>query len=173
MTSNLFYNTGIQPEKILDQLYLESQVEKNYYWSPAVPPVFRCDVSPFLKSFFTKFINVPISDAGFLKNFPKSQYPTHKDTFRIVALNMLMVEPNENFITSVYEINLREKKFNQHVVNYVKNQFTILNVSEPHSVMNKTTNSHRIMLSIGIKTHTYTELMDLHSKNKLFNTDIS
>jgi len=169
MTDNLFYHTGIGPEKVLDQLYAESKIEENYYWSPAVPPVFRCDVSPSLRQFFKEFVNVPLADIGFLKTFPNSLYPTHKDAFRITALNMPMGEPNSDFITSAYDIDLLKGTARHFDVNYDMDKFTILNVMSHHSVENKSKDLYRIILSIGIKTHSYTEILQLHREGKLFN----
>jgi len=121
MHDNLFFNTAITPLEILDQLYQEAAVTSNYYESPANPPVMRCDVSQGVREYFKKLITVPFRDCGFLKTPPNSVYPIHKDSFRITALNMLMVDPDKDFNT--FMLNIGPKKIDQLSVPYVKNQF--------------------------------------------------
>jgi len=167
MQNNSFFNTEFTPSEVLDQLYQEASVASNYYASPAKPPVMRCDVSKDVKEYFKKIISVPFRDCGFLKTPPNSVYPVHTDTYRITALNMLMVDTDINFETCVWETNPYQPK--PHVVPYVKDQFMILNVRSPHGVINKSKELHRIILSIGILDHDYASILNLHKENKLFN----
>jgi hypothetical protein len=167
MKDSLFFNTAITPSEILEQLYHEASIDSNYYESPAKPPVLRCDVSQDVRKYFEKLISVPFRDCGFLKTPPKSVYPIHKDTFRITALNMLMVDVDINFETCMWEVNSNQT--NRHVVPYVKDQFMIMNVMNSHGVINKSTELHRIILSIGILDYNYDVILNLHKENKLFN----
>lgn len=168
MQDNLFFNSKFTPIDVLDQLYQEASVNDNYYASPAKPPVMRCDVSDDIRKYFKKLIAVPFRDCGFLKIPPNSIYPTHKDSFRLTALNMLMVDANNDFETFMFDIS--SVGASKHSVTYVKNEFTILNVMSLHGVINKSKDLHRIVLSIGIKEYDYATVLNLHKENKLFNS---
>lgn len=167
MQDNLFFNTSIIPVDVLDQLYQEAAVDSNYYKSPANPPVMRCDVSQDVREYFKKLITVPFRDCGFLKTPPDSIYPVHKDTFRITALNMLMVDPDDDFNTFMLDIN--SKGVTRYKVPYVKNQFMMLNVMNPHGVINKSKDVERIVLSIGITDTDYQTCLQKFLKKELFN----
>jgi hypothetical protein len=125
----------------------------------------RCDVSRSLREYFKKFITVPFRDCGFLKTPPNSIYPKHTDSLRITALNMLMVDIDMNFETSIWETTSNT----QHIVPYVRDQFMIMNVMNPHGAINKSKELYRITLSIGILNYDYTDILNLHKENKLFN----
>jgi hypothetical protein len=167
MKDELFFNTGFSPVRILDKLYQEANTEENYYWSPAVPPVMRCDVSDELRSYFKSLINAPFNDCGLLKTYPNTIYPMHKDSFRITALNMTLMDDNPDFLTQV--VGAKFGKVHKYPVTYVKNEFTILNVSQLHHVTNKSQTLTRTILSIGFKECDYSTLLKLHSEGKLFN----
>jgi hypothetical protein len=166
MQDKLFFNTAITPSEILEQLYREAAVESNYYNSPVKPPVFRCDVSKDIREYFKKVITVPFRDCGFLKTPPNSVYPIHRDTLRTAALNMLMVAVDTNFETFMWDANPTQAK--QYIVPYVKDQFMIINVMNPHGVINKSKELHRIILSIGIPDYDYATILNLHKADKLF-----
>lgn len=168
MQNNSFFNTEFTPSKILEQLYQEASVAGNYYASPAKPPVMRCDVSQNLRAYFNKLITVPFRDCGFLKTPPNSTYPVHTDSFRITALNMLMVDFDTTFETCIWDTLTNQTK--RHIVPYVKDQFMIMNVMNPHGVINKNKELQRIILSIGILDYDYATILNLHKENKLFNT---
>lgn len=167
MQDELFFNTGFSPKDILEKLYQESSIENNYYWSPAKPPVMRCDVSQEIRNYFKSLINVPFNDCGFLKTYPKTVYPIHKDSFRIAALNMTLMDDNPDFLTQSMKI--KSGEFHKYSVTYVRNEFTILNVSELHHVINKSQTLTRTIFSIGIKDSDYSTLLKLHLEKKLFN----
>jgi hypothetical protein len=167
MQDELFFNTEFSPTGILDKLYQEASVEENYYWSPAVPPVMRCDVSKEIRDYFKRLINAPFNDCGFLKTYPNSIYPIHKDTFRITALNMTLMDDNPDFTTQVVGVKLGTVY--KYPVTYVKDEFTILNVSQLHNVTNKSQSFTRTILSIGFKECDYATLLRLHLEGKLFN----
>jgi hypothetical protein len=165
MQDDLFFNTTVTPIDILDRLYQESSVDSNYYPSPAKPPVMRCDVSEEVRQYFKKLLAVPFRDCGFLKTPPSSVYPTHRDSFRTTALNMLMVDNNKDFETFMFEDNAT-----RHAVPYAKNEFMILNVMSLHGVINRSKDLHRIVFSIGIPDYDYATILNLHRENKLFKT---
>lgn len=161
MIDNLFKNLNFSPVNILDQLYQESLDTDGYYLSPA--DVLRRDVSENIRKEIAKIINVPFADCGFLKTNPGSKYPVHKDIFRIAAINMPLFEPNDEFKSFVVsKQGLRD-------INYVKDNFLILNVLEFHGVVNYSQTQERIMLSIGIKERSYQDLLDLHDRGLLIN----
>jgi hypothetical protein len=167
MQDNLFFNTAITPFEILDRLYQEAAIESNYYESPADPPVLRCDVSDDLRKYFKKLITVPFRDCGFLKTAPNSVYPIHTDSFRITALNMIMIDPDKDFNTFMLDISPTRVK--RYTIPYVKNQFMMLNVMNYHGVINKSKSVDRIVLSIGIKDIDYQTCLQKFFKKELFN----
>jgi hypothetical protein len=167
MKDELFFNTGFSPVGILEQLYQEASVDENYYWSPAVPPVHRCDVSEEIRNYFKSLINVPFNDCGLLKTYPNTVYPIHKDSFRITALNMTLMDDNPDFTTQVVGVKLGTVY--KYPVTYVKDEFTILNVSQLHHVTNKSQSLTRTILSIGFKDCDYSTLLRLQLEGKLFN----
>jgi hypothetical protein len=167
MQDELFFNTGFSPSAILEKLYQEASIEENYYWSPARPPVMRCDVSEAIRDYFKRLINAPFNDCGFLKTYPNSVYPIHKDTFRITALNMTLMDDNPDFTTQV--VGAKLGTVYKYPVTYVKDEFTILNVSQLHHVTNKSQSLTRTILSIGFKDCDYSTLLRLHLEGKLFN----
>jgi hypothetical protein len=167
MQDTLFFNTEITPIEILDQLYQEASIDSNYYKSPANPPVMRCDVSQDVRDYFKNLIAVPFRDCGFLKTPPNSVYPLHKDSFRITALNMLMVDQDDDFDT--FMLGISPNKVRRYSVPYVKNQFTLMNVMNPHGVVNKSQKNERIVLSIGIKDIDYQTCLEKFLKKELFN----
>lgn len=167
MKDELFFNTGFSPTGILDKLYQEASVEENYYWSPAVPPVMRCDVSGDIRSYFKSLINVPFNDCGFLKTYPNTIYPMHKDSFRISAINLPMFEETIGFESNV--LNIHVKPPNLEPIPYRTHEFMLLNVMRPHMVANKTLNKNRIMLSMGFKNNSYEEMRELFKSGKLLN----
>jgi hypothetical protein len=170
MKDSLFFNTAITPSEILEQLYHEASVDSNYYESPAKPPVMRCNVSQDVRKYFEKLINVPFRDCGFLKTSPDSVYPIHKDSFRITALNMLMVDTDKEFETFMLDVSL--SGVNRYSIPYVKNQFTMLNVTNYHGVINKSKNVERIVLSIGIVDIDYQTCLQKFLKKELFNVTL-
>lgn len=167
MQDDFFLNTEISPKEIIDQLYFESSIESNYYLSPASIPVKRCDVSKDIRKYFEKFITIPFADCGFLKTYPKTRYPMHKDEFRIAALNMIMMDQNTDFETTV--MNVENGKIEKYQVIYEKDKFTILNVMKLHGVLNKSSSLTRTVLSIGFKEHDYFSVVKLFQNKKLFN----
>lgn len=167
MQDDFFLNTGISPKEIIDQLYFEASIDSNYYLSPAEIPVKRCDVSKDIRSYFEKFLSIPFADCGFLKTYPNTRYPMHKDEFRISALNMTMMEESSEFETTV--MNIGKGQFERYFVPYQKDNFIILNVARLHGVLNKSNTLTRTVLSIGFKNHDYFTMVKLFQNKKLFN----
>lgn len=167
MLDSHFYCTSITPSKeVLELLYNEASIDKNYYLSPARPPVLRCDVSLEIRKYFSNFFNIEFSDCGFLKSIPKFIYPTHTDSFRITALNMPMFDDNNLFESYVIDMS---NPIIKKPIYYKKDYFTILNVMKYHGVINHSQAESRIMLSIGIKNISYDKILDMYKKNQLLN----
>jgi hypothetical protein len=91
----------------------------------------------------------------------------HKDSFRITALNMTLMDDNPDFVTQV--IGVKFGKVHKYPVTYVRNEFTILNVSQLHHVTNKSQTLTRTILSMGFKECDYSTLLRLQLEGKLFN----
>lgn len=152
------------PIHLLEMIYDEASCSENYYLSPV--NVLRCDVSQKLRSELARIVNVPFTCCGFLKTPPLTSYPLHTDKYRIAAINMPLFDNTPGFNS----YNLIKTKLE--TINYQKNYFTMLNVTKPHGVSNKNLSEERIMLSIGIKNHSYNSLKDMHDRMELLNVVI-
>jgi len=142
-------------------MYYEASCVDNYYLSPV--NVLRCDASPYLRIELSKVINAPFTCCGFLKTLPMALYPPHTDKFRIAAINMPLFEETYGFDSSMFTGQKME------AVNYKTNYFTMLNVTKTHYVKNQNPDKERIMLSIGFKNNSYTDLKEMHYKKELIN----
>jgi hypothetical protein len=162
--NDFYLKLNYSPLHLLDAIHQEASQSSNYYLSPV--GVLRCDVSDFLNNELRKIINVPIADCGFLKTQPGQAYPIHKDVFRIAAINMPLFDNTEEFQSFVF-VNGQFK-----LIDYSLNSFTMLNVCEFHGVKNKSTSSDRIILSIGIKSHSYKDLKHMFNNNELLNITV-
>jgi hypothetical protein len=149
------------PVHILDTIYGEALCAENYYLSPA--NVLRCDASVYLRTELSKIINVPFTCCGFLKTLPMTSYPIHADIFRITAINMPLFEETVGFECGMFTGRAMDP------VGYKTNYFTMLNVTRPHYVKNQNPDSERIMLSLGFKNNSYSELKEMHHKKELIN----
>jgi hypothetical protein len=158
---NYFLFLNYTPTHLLDTMYDEASRSDNYYLSPV--NVLRCDVSTYLRTELSKIINAPFFDCGFLKTPPLKTYPIHVDKFRIAAINMPMFEETEGFDSSMFTGKKME------AIAYKTNYFTMLNVTKPHYVKNQNPDSERIMLSLGFKNNSYSELKEMYHKKELIN----
>lgn len=159
-----FYFLNFSPTTLLDEMYYESSIDKNYYLSPA--GVTRSDVGKFVRENLKKIINVEFHDCGYLKTMPKQMYKPHIDIFRIAALNMPLFDNIREFRSFVIANN------NFHNIEYKRNFFTLLNVEKMHGSFNNHTQEQRIILSIGFKHTSYSKLLELYNCNRLLNYDV-
>lgn len=167
MLENYFLNLNYSPIHLLEQMYYEAMQDSNYYLSPV--QVLRCDVSTSLRKELSKIINVPFADCGFLKTKSNNNYKLHVDAFRISAVNMPMFNQEPGFESKFLVIENAKSRFES--IDYSKDMFTLMNVTKPHCVENKST-SDRFVLSIGIKEHSYDHLLNLHKESKLLNVTL-
>lgn len=158
---NYFLSLNYSPIHLIEQMKIESSIAENYY--PSSVGVFRCDVSSELRNELTKIINVPFADCGFLKTKPGQRYKPHVDTFRIAAINMTLY--NNPRSSRSYVVSPTG------VVNigYIQHCLTLLNVMNIHGVENKNETAERIILSIGIKEYSYSQLEAMHNCGELLN----
>jgi hypothetical protein len=161
MNNDSFLQLNYSPVHLLEIMYDEASRSDNYYLSPV--NVLRCDVSTYLRTELSKIINAPFFDCGFLKTPPLKTYPIHVDKFRIAAINMPMFEETEGFDSSMFTGKKME------AIAYKTNYFTMLNVTKPHYVKNQNPDSERIMLSLGFKNNSYSELKEMYHKKELIN----
>ena len=158
---NYYIFLNYTPIHLLETMYDEASRSDNYYLSPV--NVLRCDVSTYLRTELSKIINAPFFDCGFLKTPPLKTYPIHVDKFRIAAINMPMFEETEGIDSSMFTGKKME------AIAYKTNYFTMLNVTKPHYVKNQNPDSERIMLSLGFKNNSYSELKEMYHKKELIN----
>ena len=156
-----YFLTAYSPTHLLSMMYDEASREDNYYLSPV--NVLRCDVSDDLRTELTKIINIPFADCGFLKTKPQETYPIHVDKFRVSAINMPLFDNIEGFDALIFNGRNLES------IEYKTNYFTILNVMKHHCVKNDNLERERIMLSIGFKDDSYSDLLSKYKKGILLN----
>ena len=101
-----------------------------------------------------------IDDAGFFKNDPGWNYRIHKDSKRLAAVNMLMVENSNNFCALVYDDNFKNKE----IIPYACNKLLLLNTKKFHSVSNNSQTDVRYLLSLGSTEESFESI-----KNKFKN----
>ncbi len=167
MLENYFSNLKYSPNHLLEQMYYEASQCENYYLSPV--GVLRCDVSDSLRKELSKIINVPFADCGFLKTTSNQTYKLHVDVFRISAINMPMYIQESEFESKFLILENADGRFEK--IDYDKDTFTLINVMKPHMVTNNSVKD-RVVLSIGIKGHSYKQLLQLHKEGILLNATI-
>ena len=120
----------------------------------------RSDISKELRCLIQDVMPFKINDAGFFKNDPGWNYHIHKDTKRLAAVNMLMVENSNNFYAFVYDDNFKNKE----IIPYAYNKLVLLNTKKFHSVSNKSQTEVRYLLSLGSTEESFESI-----KNKFKN----
>lgn len=91
---------------------------------------------------------------GFFKNEPGWTYPLHKDAVRYTAINILLVEPCDEFNVYFYSDDLKTKM----LVPYLKDEPLLINTKKLHMVSNTSLDKTRYVLSIGCTDQTYDEV---------------
>ena len=82
----------------------------------------RSDISKELSLLIQDVMPFKIDDAGFFKNDPGWNYRIHKDSKRLAAVNMLMVENSNNFCALVYDDNFKNKDSIKTVINILREE---------------------------------------------------
>jgi len=116
----------------------------------------RINFNSTLLSQIMKFVPFKISDCGVFKNVPKWEYPMHKDKFRQCALNMILVDNDNEFESLIHDESGRQIG----KIPYVKNQWILLNTKKFHSVKNNSSTLIRFVVSIGCTTENYYTIRD-------------
>lgn len=161
MSDTNFIDLDYSPVDLLDELYAHVK-HGEFYISPS--NVYRSDITGSLRDKLQLLINAEFTDCGILRSDPNSIYSYHIDEFRICAINMLMVEPNDSHVTRAM-VGTKPTR-----VNYRQNYFMMLNVMQLHMTMNKHATDYRYVLSLGFKKNTYENMLEMHKSNKLINT---
>lgn len=143
--------------KFIDNLYKELSGAS---WYTSRLGQCRSDISKELRCLIQDVMPFKISDAGFFKNDPGWEYRIHKDSERLAAVNMLMVENSNNFYAVVYNNNLKNKE----IIPYTRNKLVLLNTKQFHSVSNKSQSEVRYLLSLGSTEESFESI-----KNKFKN----
>ena len=120
----------------------------------------RSDISKELSLLIQDVMPFKIDDAGFFKNDPGWNYRIHKDSKRLAAVNMLMVENSNNFCALVYDDNFKNKE----IIPYACNKLLLLNTKKFHSVSNNSQTDVRYLLSLGSTEESFESI-----KNKFKN----
>lgn len=154
--TNIKLNDDIIVELVTLARTSEFYLSKGKFW--------RYDITGEIKDKLQSIFSFEFSDCGFLKTMPNQTYMWHKDNTRISAINVLLVEPNKDFVTSF--LNDENVMVN---VEYRPHVFTLFNVQQFHCVKNNSPDVERIILSIGFKEKTYEELLDAFLTNILIN----
>ena len=112
---------------------------------------FRINFNSSIISKLLPFIPFTISDCGVFKNIPESSYPIHKDKNRKCALNMLLIDNDDEFQATIYD----DSGNNLGKIPYVKHQWILLNTKKFHGVKNNSLTKIRYNVSIGSTVQDY------------------
>jgi hypothetical protein len=158
MSDTNFIDLDYSPIEILGQLY--AHISNNeFYISPS--NVYRSDITGSLRDSIQSRINTEIADCGILRSDPNSTYSYHVDEFRVCAINMLMVEPSDNHVTRAM-VGIKPTK-----VEYRKDYFMMLNVTQLHMTRNSSPTDLRYVLSLGFKKNSYENMLEMHRQGTL------
>ena len=153
---DFFYHIDLE-FTFIDDIYKELNEAK---WYTSKYGQCRSDISKELVCLIQDVMPFKIDDAGFFKNDPGWNYRIHKDSKRLAAVNMLMVENSNNFCAVVYADNFKNKE----IIPYTRNKLILLNTEKFHSVLNKSQSEVRYLLSLGSTEESFESI-----KNKFDN----
>lgn len=163
-TDDFYHDLGIVPN-FISLLYedLEISIKNNdFYKSPHGQN--RSDFkNQRLKDMIKKVVPFEISDMGFFRNPPRSMYPMHVDSERLLSLNILMTEPDDLYVVEYYYE--QDSKFCRGPIPYRQNIPLILNTKQRHSIKNLHDSKTRYICSIGNTTIPYHEAVKLCVSN--------
>lgn len=109
---------------------------------------------------FRQIMPFRISDYGCFKNSPGWIYPTHKDSKRKFAMNMLLSEINPKFQALFHNDELTESW----PIPYIQNQWVLLNTKKFHSVKNNS-DINRYVISVGCTSTDYNIIREVFNTN--------
>jgi hypothetical protein len=135
----------------MDEIYDEL---KKAIWYISNTKQCRSDVSINLRNKIQNSIPFQIHCCGFFKNDPGWKYPIHKDSIRSSAINILLVEPCDEFNVFFFSDDFKTKILSP----YVRDELLLINTKKFHSVSNDSTDKTRYVLSIGFSKNSYEEI---------------
>lgn len=150
MTEEYFCKLNLQFE-FMNRIYEELN---SAIWYESKYKQCRFDVSQDLRNIIQKAVPFKISCCGFFKNEPGWTYPLHRDTVRYTAINILLVEPCNEFNVYFYSDDLKTKM----LAPYIKDEPLLINTKKLHMVSNTSVDKIRYILSIGCIEETYDEV---------------
>jgi hypothetical protein len=150
MTEEYFYKLDIQ-FTFIDKIYSELN---SAIWYESKYKQVRFDVSNELRSMIQESVPFNIDCCGFFKNEPGWIYPLHRDSVRYTAINVLLVEPCDEFHAHFYSDDLKTKM----LIPYTKDEPLLINTKKLHMVSNTSLDKIRYVLSIGCVEQTYDEV---------------
>ena len=149
MTDEYFCKINLQ-FTFMDRIYAELQTAT---WYISKYGSCRSDVSQDFRHVLQEVVPFKISCCGFFKNEPGWTYPLQRDV-RYTAINMLLVEPCEDYKVYFYSDDSKTKM----PVPYIKDEPLLINGKKLHSVSNTSLDKIRYVLSIGCNEQTYDEV---------------
>jgi hypothetical protein len=152
MTDEYFCKLYI-PFLIIDEIHKELSIAN---WYTSKYKQCRSDISDELRTKIQDLIPFKIHCCGFFKNEPGWKYSIHKDTERYAAINILLVDPCDEFNVFFYSDDFKTKI----LAPYIKDELLLINTKKFHSVANNSTTKTRYLMSIGFSKNTYDEIRD-------------
>jgi len=149
MTEEYFCKVNLQ-FTFMDKIYAELNTA---IWYISKYGSCRSDVSQDMRNILQEVVPFKISCCGFFKNEPGWTYPLHRD-IRYTAINMLLVEPDDDFKVYFYSDDLKTKI----PIPYIKDEILLINGRKLHMVSNTSLDKTRYVLSIGCNEQTYDEV---------------
>lgn len=146
-----FVKLNLKFDHLFDEVYIDFAKKINDFYKITRSPNFmsRIDLSEDIKEKFNNILPYKVSDCGIFRNAPKSFVQLHADTKRTFALNALLIDSNELFITNFFHKNNLIK------VEYEKKAPILFNTKIPHCVYNNSPNIYRYVLTIGCIDESY------------------
>jgi hypothetical protein len=135
----------------MDKIYAELD---SAIWYESKYKQCRFDASQDLRNIIQEAVPFKIDCCGFFKNNPGWTYPLHRDSVRYTAINILLVEPCDEFNVYFYSDDLKTKI----LVPYIKDEPLLINTKKLHIVSNTSVDKIRYVLSIGCIEQTYDEV---------------
>lgn len=149
MTEEYFYKLNLR-FTFMDKIYSELN---SATWYTSKYGQCRSDVSQELRHTLQEVVPFKISCCGFFKNEPGWKYRLHRDV-RYTAINILLVEPSEDYKVYFYSDDLKTKI----PVPYIKDELLLINGRKLHMVSNDSLDKIRYVFSIGCSDQSYHEV---------------
>lgn len=151
MQNDCYIKLNLPLGDILELIYYEFNNNITKFYTSTYK-MRRIDLSKSLKQKIQSILPYNIADCGIFHNAPNFVYNWHTDKQRKCAINMLLVEKNELFVTKFF--------YNNQFIetDYEKDIPILFNTQVPHFVTNNSRDLNRYILSLGCIDESYEQV---------------